>query len=391
MQSFFENSGFLSKSGPMSEGFDLQEMALKSVQKLNPYQPGKPISELERELGLKKIVKLASNENPLGTSPKVEQAVRESLSELTRYPDGNGFELKQALAARLDVQAEQITLGNGSNDVLDLIARVFLDPSKEAVFSEYAFAVYPISTQAVGATARIAPAGNGEKWPRFGHDLDKFSSLIGEKTAVIFIANPNNPTGTWLTRHQLESFLDNVPSRVIVVVDEAYFEYVGFEEYPNAVELLSRYPNLIVTRTFSKAYGLAGLRVGYAVSSVEIADLLNRVRQPFNVNSLALLAACTALEDESYLEKSREFNRKGLGFLASELVSRGFDVIPSAGNFLSVDMGKPAGAVYDALLRQGVIVRPVANYQMPNHLRVSVGTPEENLFFINALDAINHD
>ncbi len=364
------------------------QLATPAIQKLQPYLPGKPISELERELGLQEIVKLASNENPLGTSPKVQTVIRDNLGELTRYPDGNGFELKRALAEKLDVDTAQITLGNGSNDVLDLIARTFLSAELEAVFSEYAFAVYPISTQAVGAKGIVSPAGSGGSWMRYGHDLDAMLGSISEKTRLVFIANPNNPTGTWFGREQLESFLDAVSSQVIVVVDEAYFEYVDDPNYPDASSYLEQYPNLIVTRTFSKAYGLAALRVGYSLSSAEIADLLNRVRQPFNVNSLALLAAETALNDRAYLEKTKKENRQGVQQLTEALQQQGFYPIPSAGNFICVDIGKPAIPVHEELLKKGVIVRPVANYGLPNHLRISVGSKNENTFFIKAMAGI---
>ncbi|GAB6068044.1 histidinol-phosphate transaminase [Methylothermus subterraneus] len=360
------------------------------IEGLTPYQPGKPIEELARELGLdpRRIVKLASNENPLGPSPKAMAAITQGWAEIARYPDGNGFALKQKLAAKLSVKMAQITLGNGSNDVLDLIARVFLGPGRSAVFAEHAFAVYPIATQAVGARARVAPAHDGSCGPRFGHDLEAMLAQVADDTAVVFIANPNNPTGTWVSREALWGFLKAVPGRVIVVVDEAYCEYVEAEDYPNALAWLEEFPNLIVTRTFSKAYGLAGLRVGYAVSSPEVAELLNRVRQPFNVNRLALLAAEAALDDEAHLEASRVLNRAGLAQLAEGFRALGLDFIPSLGNFIAVDVGREAGPVFAALLKKGVIVRPVANYGLPNHLRVSVGTPEENARFLAALEEV---
>ncbi len=366
----------------------MSQQATAAIQKLMPYQPGKPISELARELGLETIVKLASNENPLGTNPKVQVVIRENLAELTRYPDGNGFELKRAIAAKLNVEITQVTLGNGSNDILDLLARTFLSTESESIFSEYAFAVYPISTQAVGATANISPASSGGEWVAYGHDLDAMLARINDKTGIIFVANPNNPTGTWFGRQQLETFLAAVPPQVVVVLDEAYFEYVDDPDYPDAVSYLAQYPNLVVTRTFSKAHGLAGLRVGYSVSSAEVADLLNRVRQPFNVNSLALLAAETALGDDLYLEETKRLNQQGVEQLSSALTAQGLSVIPSAGNFICVDMGAPAMPIYEGLLKQGVIVRPVGNYGLPNHLRISVGSEAENQFFIDALKAL---
>jgi histidinol-phosphate aminotransferase len=314
------------------------------------------------------------------------EAARRSLNELHLYPDGGGFALKAALAKKFGLDRNAITLGNGSNDVLELIARAFLAPGRSAVFSEHAFAVYPIVTQAVGAEALIAPAQKGDTGPRYGHDLDAMLQLIGPTTAVVFIANPNNPTGTFLSRPELKAFLDGVPSNVLVVIDEAYHEYVEDPAYPNAFAWLADFPNLIVTRTFSKAYGLAGLRVGYAVSSIEVADLLNRVRQPFNVNLPALEAAVAALDDVAHLQRTLDLNRSGLTFLAESLTSRGYSVIPSVGNFLTFDLGRPAQPVYDRLLRLGVIVRPIANYGMPDHLRVTVGTATENQAFIDALD-----
>lgn len=365
-----------------------EHLALPSVRQLTPYLPGKPISELQRELGLSNIVKLASNENPLGPSPRALAAVAAGLNELHLYPDGGGFGLKAALAEKLGIQPAQITLGNGSNDVLELAARAFLSPAVSAVFSQHAFAVYPIVTQAVGAQARIAPAHDGRNGPRYGHDLAAMAALIADDTRMVFIANPNNPTGTYLPREALQGFLAQVPEQVLVVVDEAYFEYVEAADYPNALAWLDEFPNLIVTRTFSKAYGLAGLRVGYAVSSAAIADVLNRVRQPFNVNSLALAAAEAALADGEHLQRTLTLNHAGLAQLAAGFTARGLGYIPSVGNFITLDVGQPAAPLYAALLRQGVIVRPIANYGLPQHLRVTVGTAAENQIFLAALDHV---
>ena len=365
---------------------DYIALAAAGVKGLTPYQPGKPIEELERELGITGIIKLASNENPMGPSPQACRAVTDMMSELTRYPDGNGFTIKQALSKKLGVDSAQITLGNGSNDVLDLIARAYLTPESEAVFSKYAFAVYSISTQAVGAKAVVAAARG------WGHDLDAMAAKISDRTRVVFIANPNNPTGTWLTRGELDTFLGKVPENVIVVLDEAYFEYMNEADYPDGIALLERYPNLVVTRTFSKAYGLASLRIGYGVSNFEVANILNRVRQPFNVNSLALAAATAALSDQEYLARSREMNLQGRALLERGLEQMGLEFIPSAGNFVTAHFdggaGKSASVIYEALLRQGVIVRPVANYDMPNSLRISVGTELENNRFLEALDGV---
>ncbi|CAI8888068.1 histidinol-phosphate transaminase [Methylococcus capsulatus] len=363
-------------------------LAVPGVRGLTPYQPGKPIGELEREFALKRIVKLASNENPLGASPKVLEVVRRILGGTHLYPDGSGFELKAALAEKLGVEPAQIVLGNGSNDVLDLVARVFLTAGRNAVYSEYAFAVYPIATQTAGATGKTAPAHDGSRGPRFGHDLETMLERVDPDTRVVFIANPNNPTGTLLGRGELYSFLAALPEHVIAVVDEAYFEYARCPDHPDALEWLGEFPGLIVTRTFSKAYGLAGLRVGYAVTGVEIADLLNRARQPFNVNTLGLAAAAAALEDTGFLEATVQANDAGRSQLEAGFRERGFDFIPSAGNFVSFDLGRPATPVFDALLREGVIVRPLGNYGLPNHLRVSVGTAEEIDLFFAALDRV---
>ncbi len=368
---------------------DFLPLAAPGVRTLQPYQPGKPESELRREYGLSEIVKLASNENPLGPSPKALVAVREALNGLARYPDGNGFDLKTALSARLNTPMATLTLGSGSNDVLELAARAFLTPAHEAVFSEHAFAVYPIVTQAIGATARIAKAYPPDHAMPYGHDPAAILKLINDRTRIVFIANPNNPTGTWLKTAQLQALLAAVPESVIVVVDEAYGEYVEADaDCPNALRWLDRFPNLIVTRTFSKAYGLAGLRVGYAVSHPQVADLLNRVRLPFNVNSLALVAATAALDDLDYLERSRTLNRAGMRQLQTACRTLGLTWLPSVGNFLCVNVGRSGREVFVELLKRGVIVRPVDNYGLPDFLRISIGSQAENARFIEALGAV---
>lgn len=363
---------------------DFLALAVPGVQKLSPYVPGKPVDELARELDLDPagIVKLASNENPLGPSPKALEAIRAELAELTRYPDGNGFELKQKLAARCGVTPAQVTLGNGSNDILDLVARAWLAPGLNAVFSQYAFAVYPIATQAVGAQGKVVPARD------HGHDLEAMLAAIDANTRVVFIANPNNPTGTWFGPDALESFLARVPENVLVVLDEAYIEYAEGDELPDGLDYLARYPNLLVSRTFSKAYGLASLRVGYALSSPQVADVLNRVRAPFNVNSLALTAACAALDDAGYLAASRRTNDAGMAQLEEGFRGLGLSWIPSKGNFIAVDFARDAAPINQALLQAGVIVRPVAGYGMPTFLRVSIGTEQENARFLEALERI---
>jgi len=356
------------------------DLALECVTQLQPYVPGKPIEELERELGISDIVKLASNENPLGPSENVLAAIAEASKEVSRYPDGNGFTLKSALAEKYTLNTDQITLGNGSNDVLELIARAFVSPDEEVLFSQYAFAVYPLVTQAIGAKAVIASARD------YGHDLYAMSTLINEKTKLIFIANPNNPTGTYLPVAELEAFIAAVPMQTLVVLDEAYVEYG--EQDIDSISLLEKYPNLIITRTFSKAYGLAGLRVGYALSHSDVADLLNRIRQPFNVNSLALAAAKVALSDDDYIAKTKQLNNAGMNQLISGLDALGLTVIPSKGNFITVDVKRNGEEVFADLLRLGVIVRPVSNYGLPKHIRVSVGLEIENQRFLDALGQI---
>ena len=361
------------------------------VQALQPYLPGKPVAELEREYGIRNAVKLASNENPFGPSPLAIAAAKEVLQDLSRYPEGSGYLLVERLAEKHQLEPSCITLGNGSNDVLDIIARVFLTPDHEAVFSQHAFAVYPIAVQAVGATARIAPAHDGRHGAAYGHDLAAMLELIGPATRLVFIANPNNPTGTWLGSDELEQFIAALPAHVMVVVDEAYFEYVEQAGYPDTSTWLARFPNLIVTRTFSKAYGLAGLRIGYALSHPDVAGLLNRVRQPFNVNSVAQAAALAALDDVDYLQQCIMFNREGMTQLVTGFETLGLSYIKSVANFVAVDTGRSGADVFAALLQKGVIVRPVANYGMPGHLRVTVGRSEENARFLGALEQVLRD
>jgi histidinol-phosphate aminotransferase len=363
------------------------DLAAPGIRGLKPYQPGKPIAELAREYGVADIVKLASNENPLGPSPTALAAIA-AVSDPARYPDANGFELKQALAARHGIAPAGITLGNGSNDVLVLLAESFLEPGREAVYSRHAFAVYALAVQATGATHRIADALPADHAQPYGHDLDAMAALVGPATRLVFIANPNNPTGTWLDSGALERFIAGLPEHVVVVVDEAYFEYVAQPGYPDASRWLNRYPNLVVTRTFSKAYGLAGLRIGYGLSHPELAGILNRVRQPFNTSSVAQAAALAALRDEEHLASGVALNAAELERVEAGCRRLGLGVIPSVGNFLLVDMRRPAQPVYEALLREGVIVRPVDNYGLPMHLRISIGLPAENDRLLAALDKV---
>jgi len=351
--------------------------ACESILSLSPYQGGKPISELQRELGLDHVVKLASNENPLGPGSKVLEAIQQASSDISRYPDGNGFELKQAISKHLSVSSEGITLGNGSNDILELIARAYVCRAQdEVIFSQYAFVVYPLVTQALGATAVVTPANE------FGHDLDAMLASITDNTKLIFIANPNNPTGTLLSDDAVYAFLSKVPSSVIVVLDQAYVEYLDTTDI--AITWLNKFNNLVITRTFSKAYGLAGLRVGYSISSAMIADYLNRIRQPFNVNHIAQSAAVAAIADKGFLARSVAANKNGLLQLSQGFNRLGLSYIPSYANFISVAVSD-AGKTYQKLLEKGFIVRPV---EMQNYLRISVGTRNENEAFLDTLKSI---
>lgn len=356
------------------------DLAPTYIRDIAPYQPGKPISELAREMGIdaSKIVKLASNENPLGVSPMARKAIESVLDELSRYPDGNGFELKQALARRYAVATDWMVLGNGSNDVLDLAARAFLRPGDDAVYSQHAFAVYPLAVQAIGARGIEVPARD------YAHDLEAMRRAVTAQTRVLFVANPNNPTGTIADAGALESFIASMPGHVLVVLDEAYNEYLPPEVRADTLAWLRRYPRLVITRTFSKVYGLAGLRVGYAFARAEVADLMNRVREPFNVNSVALAAAAAALEDHEFVRKSYELNRAGMNQIETGLARLGVGYIPSYGNFLSFRV-KDAADVFQHLLKHGVIVRPIGGYGMPDHLRVSIGLETENARFLECL------
>ena len=363
-------------------------IGLSHVRAIAPYVGGKPISEVAREFGLDeaKIVKLASNENPLGMPDSAIKAMAKAAEDLGRYPDSNGFELKNALAKKFNVPVEWITLGNGSNDILELTARAVAQEGDEVVFSKHAFAVYPLATQAVGGQAIEVPAT-----PEYGHDLAAMQKAITAKTRLVFVANPNNPTGTFLTAAEIAAFLAKVPSHVVVVIDEAYNEFLTPEQQYDAIAWVRQYPNVIVSRSFSKAYGLAGLRIGYGIAQNNITDLLNRIRQPFNVNSLAQAAAIAALADVEFLKKCYELNRAGYAQLTQAFNQMGLKYLPSSGNFVLVKVGDTpnAGATVNLeLLKAGVIVRPVGNYGLPEWLRISIGLPQENEAFIVALKKI---
>jgi histidinol-phosphate aminotransferase len=348
-----------------------------------PYVPGKPVEELEREFGITDTIKLASNENPLGPSPKALAALGAAAAKLHRYPDGAGFALTQRLARHLKVKPGQIVLGNGSDDLLGMLARVLLQPGDEAIVPDPSFLMYTIVVQSAGAVPVKVPLDQ-----RLAMDLPAMLAKVGPRTRMVFICNPNNPTGTAISRQAFDDFLAALPERVLVVVDEAYYEFVRDSGCVSGLAYLASPRTVVTLRTFSKAYGLAGLRVGYGVMDASVADLLNRVRMPFNVNSLAQVAATAALDDTLFLEKTLATVHQGLDFLYAELSKRGLRYFPTQANFFLIDVVRPADEVFQALLRQGVIVRSMRAYGYPTYIRLSVGLPEENLRFLRALDAV---
>lgn len=354
------------------------------VRAIAPYQGGRPIAEVAREFGLDEanIIKLASNENPLGMPESARQAMTAAMADAGRYPDGNGFDLKAAITAKYDVPAEWITLGNGSNDILELAAHAFVQPGQSVIYAQYSFAIYALAAQAVGGRSLVIDAKN------YGHDLDAMADAIVDDTRLIFIANPNNPTGTFIPGAEIETFLKRVPQNVVIVLDEAYNEFLAPELQYESITWIAQYPNLLVSRSMSKVYGLAGLRIGYGIAQPGITDLLNRIRQPFNVNSLAQAAAIAALNDDAFVEKSAKLNADGYLQLTNAFDAMKIEYVPSFGNFVMIRVGEDVGAgarVNLALLKQGVIVRPVGNYGLPQWLRVSIGLPKENDIFIAAL------
>jgi len=350
-------------------------MAMKvpeHIDAITPYPPGKPTEALERELGIKDSIKLASNENPLGPSPRALEAARTALETVNRYPDGGAYYLREKLANLFDRDMDEIVLGNGSNELIDMIVRVFIESGDEAIMSDQAFIIYQMSVQCAGGrNVVVAPK-------RFGHDLQAMADGITERTRILFIANPNNPTGTICTRAEFEAFLARVPEDVLVMMDEAYFEYVTDPEYPDSLAYQRRHPNIVTLRTFSKIHGLAGLRLGYAIADRAIVEVVNKVRAPFNVNSVAQAAAMAAVDDNGHIEEAREMNAQGLETLAKGFQALGLDYVPSHANFILVDVGRDGGEVYGKLLHHGVIVRPMKGYGLPEHLRVTVGTQAEN-------------
>jgi histidinol-phosphate aminotransferase len=360
---------------------DFRSLANNGVRNLTPYQPGKPVEEVERELGIKSSLKLASNENPLGASPKAIAAAQAIIHQAHIYPDGGCFEFKKALADFLQIQPEKITVGNGSENILELIIKAYLQEGDSAVISEYAFLTIPIQLQSYGVILNVAKAKN------YGHDVDNMLAAIDDSTRVLFLVNPNNPTGTYTTAADFSRLMNAVPAHVVVVVDEAYYEYISQPDYPNVLSQLDCYPNLVITRTFSKVYGLAALRLGYALSSAEIADILNRTRLPFNVNSIASKAACAALLDQEHVRNSVKLNQDGMQQLEAGLRALKLKFIPSLCNFISIDVGD-ARKIYQELLHEGVIVRPLHAYNMPRHIRVTIGTAEENQRFLSAIKTV---
>lgn len=360
---------------------DYKALANTGISQLTPYQPGKPMAELERELGITASIKMASNENPLGVSPKALEAMQRALMDTHIYPDGSGYELKQALAKTLGVQTSQLTLGNGSENVLEIIAKAYLNEKSSAVISQYAFLTIPLIIQSFGAEIMVAPAVD------WGHHIDNILNAVKSNTKIIFIVNPNNPTGTYTNHNDLVKLMDSIPSHVLVVLDEAYNEFIDAKDYPDALAFLNKYPNLIISRTFSKAYGLAGVRIGYAISSPEIADILNRARLPFNVNSIAMAGAIAALADQEHVKNTVLLNKLGMQELTTGLNALQLSFIPSVGNFVTVDVGDGPG-IYQKLLHHGVIVRPLKAYDMPKHIRVTIGTSEQNQRFLTAIAAV---
>ena len=358
-------------------------LAPNYIRTIAPYQGGKPIAELAREMGLNEadIIKLASNENPLGISPKAQMAIDEAVHDIARYPDGNSFELRKSVSEKFGVAHNQIVFGNGSNDILELAARAFLYEGCEAIYSQHAFAVYPLVTQAVGATGVVVPAKN------YAHDLDGFLAAITPRTKLIFIANPNNPTGTLLKKDALHAFIHAVPRHILIVLDEAYDEYLCAQNKSEAINWLVEFDHLIISRTFSKAYGLAGLRIGFGLMHADLADMLNRVRQPFNVNSIAQAAAVASLADDDFVARSYALNQAGMAQLTQGFNKLGLEYIVSYANFVSFKVAN-ATQVDQLLLQNGVIVRPIANYEMPEYLRVSIGLFSENARFLEILEQI---
>lgn len=358
----------------------MRRLVSENIETLMPYTPGKPIEETERELGITNIIKLASNENSLGPSKKALKAIKKALKNLHLYPDANCYYLKEKLAKFHNVHPDQLILGNGSNDIIDLSVRTFCSPGDEVITSEMSFIMFYISAQAQNCVQKIV------KMKNYTFDLDAIKAEITDRTKMIYIANPNNPTGTYVTKNELDNFLRSIPEDIVVGIDEAYYEYVVAKDYPfDTIKYIKDRPNTIIMRTFSKIYGLAGIRIGYGITDAKLANYINRVRQPFNISTLAQVAAMAALDDKAHVRKSRKMNREGMEYLTKELTALGFTVIPSQANFLLIDLHKDATELYEKVLRLGVIVRPMKGFNMPTGIRVTIGTMEENKRFIDAL------
>ena len=356
---------------------------------LKPYEPGLPLEHTQKKLGLKKMIKLASNENPLGPSPKALDFLKGQLnsfsSDLNRYPDGNAYDLKEAISKKYSVDINQITIGNGSNDLIEFVSRCFLGEGKKAIYSQHGFAIYPLAIKSTGAAPIKSKAKN------WGHDLELMTDLLDDKTKLIFIASPNNPTGTAKTLQEIKDFLSNLPDDILVFLDQAYFEYIEGTEFDIPFSLIDDYPNLVISRSFSKAHGLAALRLGFCISNPELSDYLNRVRQPFNANSLALDLGKIALSDQEHIDKSVKINLSGMERVKTAFDSYNYSYIESWGNFISFDAKQNSDDAFQYFLKKGVILRSLKVYEMPQHLRVSIGTEEEMDFFLKVLEEYEKD
>jgi len=356
----------------------LRSLVNPDILRVRPYEPGKPVEEVKRELGLKRVIKLASNENPLGPSPEAVRAIKEFASKINFYPDGGGYYLKKALSKKLFIEDKNIILGNGSDEIIAMVSRIFLTRGEEAIVPTPSFLMYKIDVKISGGKIISVPLEN------FRIDLKSIREAITPRTKLIFIANPNNPTGTIVKKDEVREFLESIPESILTVFDEAYYEYVENEEYPQTLEFMKE-KNILVLRTFSKIYGLAGLRIGYGITKKEIVDILNRVRPPFNVNSLAQIAALASINDDYQIKRSRELVREGKKFLYSHLRKMGISFVPTEANFILIKVGENAKEVENRLLHRGIIVREMTPYNLPEYIRVSIGTMEQNEEFVREL------
>lgn len=363
----------------------IKELSRRELDQIRPYEPGKPIEEVKAEFGLSKIVKLASNENPLGSSPKAVAAIGQALGELHFYPDANSTALKADLAARFNLSPAQIAIGNGSDELIKRLAETFLTGEDEIVVAKPTFSEYRFAAQLMGARTCEVPCRDGFL------DLEGMRQAVGSKTKMVFVCNPNNPTGTYVSSQQIEDFVSQLPQDVLVIFDEAYAEYATAADYKSALSLLPRYANVVVLRTFSKIYGLAALRIGYAMASEEIIGLLEKAREPFNVNRLAQIAARAALSDDEFIMRSRQLNSAGIDQLLKGFSDLGWEALPTQGNFILVDTKSDARALFEQLLAKGVIIRPADIFGLPSYIRVTVGTEEENSQFLQAVSEIFKD